>query len=328
MKSAMISALGDVPQCREVPDPPERAGWVRARVRAAAVKNIERMLVAGTHYGSRQLGLPAQVGLDAVVEMPDGRRCYVGATPPAGAMAEWLLVDPDQVIEIPVGVDDATAAAAPNAALSAWFALEYAGRIRPGQTVLVLGGTGVTGGLAVQLAKQHFGAGHVVAVGRDRSRLEQLRELGADQMLRLDDSKDPAALGEAVRSAHREHRIDLVLDYLWGVPAEQVLNALSNDDLAADFHRTRFVQIGETAGAIVQLPAAALRSAGVELVGQGAGSVPREAFQRIGNEILPALFAMLADGAIHVETRTRALSGVAAAWEEPAPSGVRTVLVP
>lgn len=326
MKAAVLDRLGGVPQYRDVPDPEAPDGGEVARVRAAAIKNIERMLVAGSHYGSGQLQLPAQVGMDAVVQLADGRRVYTGATPPAGAMAEYLPVPASQFIEVPTGVDDAVAAALPNAAISAWFALEYAGQIQPGQSVLVLGATGVTGGLAVQLAKYRFGASRVIAVGRDEDRLQSLTHQGADQVIRIGD--DLADLGAAVRAAHAERPFDLVLDYIWGPPAEQVLGALGNNDLAADFHRTRYVQIGEGAGATVALPAAVLRSAGVELVGQGAGSVPKEAFGRIMTEILPALFGLLADGVISVATCTRPLEDVAAAWTASAGSGVRTVLVP
>lgn len=60
-------------------------------------------------------------------------------------------------------VAEVRAAALPNAAVSAWFGLEQAGQIRPGASVLVVGATGVTGSLAVQLAKHRFAAGRVVA---------------------------------------------------------------------------------------------------------------------------------------------------------------------
>lgn len=328
MRAAVIDSLGEVPHSRDVPEPAPADGQVVARVRAAAIKNIERMLVAGTHYGSNRMKMPAGVGIDAIVELPDGRRAYAGTTPQAGAMAERLAVDPAQVAEIPDGVDDATAAALPNAAVSAWFALEYAGQIRSGQSVLILGGTGVTGGLAVQLAKHQFGADQVVAVGRDATRLERLRELGADHTVCLGEESAGASLEEATRRRHAERPFDLVLDYLWGKPAEQTLRAVANGDLAAGFHRTRFVQVGETAGPSIELPTSVLRSAGVELVGQGAGSVPREAYGRVGAEILPALFAMLAAGTVSLETVSRPLEQVSEAWTEVIPSGVRTVLIP
>lgn len=326
MKAAVIDALGHAPVCREVAEPTAPDGWIVGSVRAAAIKNIERMLAAGTHYGGANMVLPAQTGLDAVVELPDGRRVYTGATPPAGAIAERMIVNPAQVIEIPDSVDDATAAALPNAAISAWFALEYAGQMQSGKTVLVLGGTGVTGGLAVQLATRLFDAAHVIAVGRDEARLEQLRSRGADNVIRIDN--DAAGLADAVRALHAEHPIDLVLDYLWGAPAEQTLRALANDDLAATFHRTRFVQIGETAGPTLTLPASVLRSAGIELVGQGAGSVPREAFGRVLTEILPALFDMLSAGTLTLETRTMPLDQVESAWTQATASGERMVIIP
>ena len=324
MRAAVLAGLGDIPAYREVDEPEAGDGTVVADVRAVAVKNIERMLAAGTHYGSRRMELPAVLGMDAVVSLPDGRRVYAGATPPAGTMAERLVVNPQQVVEIPELVDDASAAALPNGAVSAWFALEFAGQVQAGQNVLVLGATGVTGGFAAQLARHRFGADHVVAVGRDEARLRQLADTAATATIRLGES----GIEEEVRRLHREHPFDLVLDYLWGEPAEQVLRALSGDDLAADVHRTRYVQVGEMAGPTIELPAAALRSAGIELVGQGGGSVPREAFARVGTEIVPAVFDMLRQGTLTLETVCRPLEQVADAWTEPVPSGARMVLRP
>jgi NADPH:quinone reductase-like Zn-dependent oxidoreductase len=326
MRAAVIEQFGQPPVCRQVPDPVPGDGLAVARVRAAAVKNIERMLAAGTHYASRGLSLPAPVGMDAVVELPDGRRAYAGATPPAGAMAEQLLVDPAMTVPIPDGVDDAVAAALPNAGVSAWLALEYTGRLRPGQTVLVLGATGVTGALAVQLAKHRFGAKHVVATGRNPDRLERLTRVGADETVSIADGT--GGLCSAIRAAHAEHPIDLALDYLWGKPAEQTLRALGGDNLAASFRRTRFVQIGEMASSDIALPAAVLRSTGIELVGQGGGSVPAEAFGRVASEIIPTLFDMATRDEVNIDTTTRPLTAVAEAWTESLPSGTRMVLVP
>lgn len=329
MKAAVVERLGEPPRYADVDDPVPSERMVVADVRAAAVKNIERALVAGSHYGSGQLALPGLVGLDAAVVLPDGRRVYAGATPPGGAMAERMLVDPDWTVELPDGVEDTVAAALPNAGVSAWFALEYAGQVRPGHSVLVLGGTGVTGSLAVQLAKRKFGADRVVAAGRSAERLARLAELGADDSIRIDQPNAPSdGIEGEVRQHHAERPFDLVLDYLWGRPAEQTLRALGGDDLGAGFHRTRYVQIGEMAGPTLELSAGTLRSAGIELLGQGGGSVPREAYGRVAAEILPALFAMLGDGSITVDTQVRPLSQVSDAWTAPARSGVRVVLQP
>lgn len=326
MKAAVIDQLGQVPLCREVPDPEPGEGQQVVRVRAAAIKNIERMLVAGTHYASTQLSLPAQIGVDAVAESADGRRVYTGAIPPGGGMAERMLIDPSMTVPVPDGVDDAAAAALPNTGVSAWLSLEYAGRLEKDRSVLILGATGVTGALATQLAKHKFAAGHVVAVGRDHERLDTLTGLGADETISIADGTD--RLEQAIRRAHAEHRFDLVLDYLWGGPAEQVLRALGGHELTATYHRTKFVQIGEMAGPELELPASVLRSAGVELIGQGAGSMPPEAFSRVPTEILPELFDMLTHRTITVDTATHPLEDVERVWGRPVPSGTRAVLIP
>ncbi|QVQ53747.1 zinc-binding alcohol dehydrogenase family protein [Spiractinospora alimapuensis] len=325
MKAAVVERLGQTPVCAEIPEPAPEGDLVVATLRAAAVKNVERMLAAGTHYGSGRMALPLTMGTDAVVETPDGRRLYTGAVPPGGTMAERVLVDPGNAVELPDGVDDAPAAALPNAGVSAMFALEHSGRVRHGQNILVLGATGVTGALAVRLAKRRFGAGTVTAVGRDAARLDWLTTVGADETITLG---DPPNLLRAVRRSHHERPFDLVLDYLWGEPAEQTLRALGGDDLAAGFHRTRFVQIGEMAGPTVTLPAGVLRGAGIELVGQGGGSVPREAFARLTRETLPELFSLLASGDLRLETVNRPLDQVSTAWAETPPSGTRLVLTP
>lgn len=325
MKAATIERFGQTPELTDVPDPVAGPGQRIAKVRAAAIKNIERMLAAGEHYGSSRAPMPMRVGLDAVVEV-DGELFYGAATAPQGAFAERITVDPSQLVPLP-SLDPAVAAAVPNAALSAWFGLELAGQIEPGANVLVLGATGVTGGLAVQLAKQRFNAGRVVACGRDQESLTRLRSRGADELVTIPD-RPGSDFQEGIREYHRQTPLDLVLDFLWGPPAQQVLQALANDGLDAEFHRTRYVQIGEMAGATIDLPASVLRSAGVELVGQGAGSVPKEAFTDVFTTVLPEIFDLVATGSLILDVVTRPLTEISAAWEEELPSGTRAVILP
>ena len=288
MKAAVIETLGRPPRYADFPDPQPADGAVVATVEAASLKNLDRGLVAGTHYGSASLPLPMVAGVDGVVRLDDGRLFYANARIPHGMMAERTLVDPTSSVELPAGIDPALAAAIPNPGLSAWFSLEYAAHFQPGQTVLILGATGVTGSVAVQLAKTHFGAGRVLAVGRNRERLDWLRTVGADDTIALD-----ADSAERLAAEHDSHPFDAVLDYLWGPPAEQVLAALGNSHLSTGYHPTRYVQVGAMAGPTIQLPAAILRSAGVHLLGVGLGSIPPEAQARVRTELLPALFAMV-----------------------------------
>jgi NADPH:quinone reductase-like Zn-dependent oxidoreductase len=324
MKAAVVAQWGQVPVYTDHPEPESRDGAAVATVEASALTNLTRGLMSGKHYASREIRLPAIAGFDGVARLDDGRRVYTGALAPYGMMAERTLVSPAGAIELPDHVDSVTAAAIPNPGMSAWMALEYGAATKPGDHVLVLGATGVTGSIAVQLAKSAFGAGRVVVAGRDTTRLDWLRTVGADDAIALE-SED---LGARVGALHAERPFDAVFDYLWGEPAEAVLAALAGTHPAAHFQATRFVQIGSMAGLTMALPAGILRSTGITLCGIGLGSVPAEVMVRARTEALPRLFDMVATGRLHLRTQARPLAEVSAAWTEAEPSGTRVVLVP
>jgi len=145
-----------------------------------------------------------------------------------------------------------------------------------GQSVLILGATGVAGRLATQIAKR-LGAKRVVAAGRN---LNGLKGLGADAEISLNQER------EALVDSFRKEPCDIVLDYLWGQPAEILLEAISQKGFQHSSSRIRFVQVGSSAGARISLPAEALRSSGLELIGSGFGSVPMERILQSVHEFL------------------------------------------
>src|SRR4029077_354035 len=82
------------------------------------------------------------------------------------------------------------------------------------------------------------------------------------------------ATGKALADAAAD--VDIVIDYLWGKPAEQAIMAL----LTARSDRSRqlnWIQIGATAGPTIELPSIALRSANLRLQGNGQGAVSTQA---------------------------------------------------
>jgi NADPH:quinone reductase-like Zn-dependent oxidoreductase len=202
------------------------------------------------------------------------------------------------------------------------MSLDYAAAVKPGDHVLVLGATGVTGAMAVQLAKSVFGAGAVVAVGRDTTRLDWLRTVGADDAIALGDDEPFARVSEL----HAQRPFDAVLDYLWGEPAERLLTALADSHPSAHYHATRFVQIGSMAGLTMNLPAGILRGTGIVMSGVGIGSVPPEVLARVRTEALPRLFDMVAAGDLRLRTQARPLADVERLWTAAEPSGTRVVL--
>lgn len=324
MKAAIVEEWGSAPVYRDYPEPQARDGAVVATVEASALTNLTRGLMSGNHYASKEIRLPAIPGVDGVARLDDGRRIYTGALAPYGMMAERALVSESGAVVLPDGVDSVIAAAVPNPGISAWMSLEHAAALKPGDHILVLGATGVTGSMAVQLAKSVFGAGRVVVAGRDASRLDWLRSVGADDAIAMGRED----LAERVRAMHADRPFDAVLDYVWGEPAEKVLTALSSSHPSAHYHLTRFVQIGSMAGPTMALPAGILRSTGIVLSGVGLGSVPPDVLMRLRSEALPRLFDMVASGGLQLRTLARPLAEVERAWTAAEPSGTRVVLTP
>jgi NADPH:quinone reductase-like Zn-dependent oxidoreductase len=322
MKAAVVHEWGQAPVYTDFQDPQARDGAVVASVEASALTNLSRGIVSGKHHASKEIALPAIPGVDGVARLEDGRRVYTGALAPYGMMAEQTLIDPRGALELPDDVDSVTAAAIPNPGVSAWMSLEFGAAIQPGHHVLVLGATGVTGSMAVQLAKSVFGAGKVVVAGRDTARLDWLRTVGADEAIALGEDEPFARVG----ALHAERPFDAVLDYLWGTPAERVLAALSDSHPAAHYHATRFVQIGSMAGLTMNVPAGILRGTGIVMSGVGIGSVPPEVLARVRTEALPRLFDMVAAGDLHLRTQARPLADVERVWTAAEPSGTRVVL--
>lgn len=324
MKAAVVHEWGQQPRYLDFPEPQPRDDAVVATVEASALTNLSRMVIMGKHYSSKEIQLPAIAGVDGVARLDDGSRVYTASLAPYGLMAERTLVNPSDAVPVPEHVDSVTAAAVPNPGMSAWMSLDYAAQTNPGDHVLILGATGVTGSIAVQLAKFVFGAGRVVVAGRNPERLEWLRTVGADDVIALGTDD----LTESVVAQHSARPFDAVIDYLWGTSAQQTLAALAAAHPSAHFHATRFIQVGSMTGASIQIEAATLRSTGITLQGVGIGSVPPEALQRARTEGLPRMFAMLDAGELQLTTVARPLADIENVWAAKEPSGTRVVITP
>jgi NADPH:quinone reductase-like Zn-dependent oxidoreductase len=321
MKAAVIYGKGEMPQYVDYPDPVvQNEDEILVSVKAVALKHVDKSRAKGTHYSAGGDKQEAKViGGDGVCLLPDGTRVYALGT--SGMMAEKAIVEKDRMVPLPAGLDDATAAALPNAVFGAAMALRFRAGIEPGDTVLVNGGTGFTGRVAVQLAK-HYGAGRVIATGRNPRSLEMLKLLGADETISLQQPEEQFV--EQVRQLHRDHPVNVIIDYLWGRTAEIILAALKGTGNFTP--RTRFVSVGSMTGDLIQLSAANLRSVDLQLSGSGLGSWTKSQVRVLFAEILPEMFSLAAAGKLRVDTVSVALADIEKLWEAEVPDGKRLVV--
>src|SRR5258708_3833703 len=320
MKAAVLNKAGDIPIYQDFPDPVPGQDEQLLFVKAASIKNLDKMRAKGTHY-DKYPSFPVVTGVDGVGVLEDGTRVYTGSR--KGMMAEKAIVAKQWAVPLPDGLDDVTAAALPNPAVSAWLSLEWKGQLQKGDAVLILGATGITGRLAIQLAK-HLGAGKVVAMGRNPAILDTLPGIGADAVLSLNQPYE--VIGSALEAEVRQQPFAMVLDYLWGEPAELVLGLLTGQDMTASASLTGSIHIGEMAGPSVRLNAAALRSSAIELSGQGGGSIPQDMLKKIPTVYLPEIFRLALEGKLRIETEAVDLKDIETAWSREDGLGKRIVL--
>ena len=320
MKAAVLKQLGELPVYGDFPDPiPQNADQLVLKVKAAALKNIDKLKTApGTYLSHREL--PTVVGMDGVGVLEDGTTVYAqGIT---GMMAEKALITKGRYTPLPKGIDPVLAAAIPNAVLGSAMALHIRAKLKAGDTVVINGATGVTGKVAVQVAK-HLGASRVIAIGRNASALEKLKALGADELIHL--SEDDKAFVHHLKEIEKQTPIDIVIDYLWGRPTELLIQALRVEGPNTNMHKIKLVTVGDMAGQNMTLNSAALRSADIEILGSGLGNLTPKDFTEFGTVILPKMFALAVEGKLTLETHQQPLANIHEAWHTPA-NGKRIVL--
>ncbi len=316
MHAAVLHELGAAPVYEAFEEPVAADGQVVVEVAVAGVNPVDVRRASGT-YMSGPPPLPSVVGMEGVGRIAgDGRRVYFDLpVPPFGSFAERALVFADAVTELPDHVDDDLAAALGIAGLAGWLPLAWRARLQPGETVLVLGATGVVGQIAVQAARL-LGAGRIVAAGRDPAMLERAAQLGADATVDLASAGSQEQLTAVFREAAGGD-VDVVHDPLWGVPAAAAIEALGVGG--------RLIQLGQSAGAEATLPSATIRGRLLDVRGYLNGFAPAD----VHREAYRTLLDHAAAGRIEVEVERIPLADVADAWERVQRSAHRKlVLVP
>ncbi|MFI5718909.1 NADP-dependent oxidoreductase [Nocardia sp. NPDC051750] len=224
MKIVTQQILGgpDVLHTAEAPRPEPGPGEVLIALGATSLNSVDRKLRDGTvtHFGAPPFTLGFDIsgrvvasGDDAV--HPVGSEVFGMAHTATGTYSEFVAAPARALALRPPGLDDLRAAALPTAGLTAWQALDLAA-VREGEHVLIHGGSGGVGHLAVQLAVLR--GARVTATARTTNS-DFLRHLGAGQVIDYTAIAFDEILSE----------VDVVLDFVGGDYGRRSVSVLAAD---------------------------------------------------------------------------------------------------
>ena len=299
MKAAVITSYDAPPTPAEFQTPTSGDGNVAVEVALAAVNPVDLLIASGKFYAA-QPPLPSVVGREGIARLEDGSLAYFDSpVPPFGSMGEQTLLPEESWHALPEGLAPGKALACGIAGLAAYLSLKIRANTQPGERVLILGAGGAVGQVGVVVAKK-LGASRVVAAARNPDSLTS----GSDATVSVLGSRDEVAA--RIREAFDGEGPDVVLDPVWGVPAEAASEAMAFGG--------RLVQLGRAAGDTATFESATVRGKCLQILGHtNFAHTPEEK-----GSALQEMFSWAASGELDVPFETLALNRVGEAWERQA----------
>ena len=319
MKAAVVHRPGESPRFDDFGEPVVTEGRELVELVASGIHPLVRSLAGGQHYGSSGV-YPLIPGVDAVARTADAVLIYTGyVEAPYGTLAERMAVPGGMRLPLPDGADPVAIAGGLNPGLSSWMPLQArmaeAGSLG---TIVILGATGTAGVLAVQNAGL-LGAVRVIGAGRSPAGCDRAAGGRRNRHAHRGQDKDAAALAAALNGDVPA----MVLDYVWGAPAQAMFAALAARP--ARGNQRHLLRRDRRAG----------RARGVRARGAAAQPPPAHLRQRSGIGFDPRDHGPAAG--LHADDRRRPgrgagrsfpLSEITGAWEASRDGGARTVIVP
>lgn len=265
MKTIIFKTFGtpEVLQMVERPAPTPKAGEVLINIHATALNYSDLLQRRGTYVmkteGENILGIECSGVIAALGEGVTGWQIgdKVCALLPGGGYAEQVAVNAGHVLPCPEGLSLLQAAALPEAACTLWSNLRDIGRLQPGDTVLIHGGAGGVGSLAIQWA-HHWGA-RVITTAGSPDKLQRCRELGAD--VTIDYRQEDFV--EVVQRVTDGRGVDVILDNMGADYLARNIDALAVDGrivmIGLQSGREAPIQLGKMMGKRAALHTTSLR---------------------------------------------------------------------
>jgi putative PIG3 family NAD(P)H quinone oxidoreductase len=209
------------------PVPKPQAGEVLVKVAAAGVNRPDVFQRQGNYPPPP--GASPILGLEiagTVVALGDGVRDpalgdRVCALVTGGGYAEYCAAPAPQCLPVPAGFSMVEAAGLPETFFTVWSNVFMRGRLQPGETILIHGGSSGIGTTAIQLA-HHFGARVIATAGSDE-KCDACRRLGADEAI----DYRTTDFVKRVKELTGGKGVELVLDMVGGDYLQRNLSALA-----------------------------------------------------------------------------------------------------
>lgn len=292
MRAVVVNEFGSIENASigQVMDPEPGPADLLVEIHATAANYVDILLIGGLHQsrpkrpyipGKGPAGIVRAVGTD-VKEFSPGDR-VLAMCEPGGGYAEMIALPASYCHPIPDSLSFVDAASMALIYDTAWFALRERGRYSPGETVLVLGGSGGVGLAAIQLAKA-LGA-KVLAGVSNPDKFDLAWEAGADSIIELNRPDLRNSLRDQVFAATDGKGADIVIDPLGDEFFDAALRTLA--------WCGRLVVIGFAAGGIPSLKVNYLLVKNIEVSGLQIGDYRKRAPEKMA-ACFKDLFALYA----------------------------------
>jgi putative PIG3 family NAD(P)H quinone oxidoreductase len=292
MRAVVVTEPGEpeVLEVRDVADPTPKAGEVLVRVAAAGINRADLLQRQGNYppppgappyLGMECSGIIAELG-ESVAGWQVGDE--VCALLGGGGYAELVAVPVGQLMPVPDGVSLVDAAALPEVTCTVWSMAFGAGRLQPGERLLVHGGTSGIGTMAIQLA--HERGAQVFATAGTPRKVAFCRELGADVAINYRDE----AFEERVRAETGGQGVDVVLDNMGALYLSRNLASLAVNG--------RLVVLGLQGGRTGEIDLGLLLAKRATVLAAGLRGRPMVEKAAIAAETVHAVWPMIESGAV------------------------------
>jgi NADPH:quinone reductase len=318
VKAVVVPRTGgaEVLSYRDVPDPEPAAGEILIRVSASALNFADILVREGSYHAGSPPPLVPGMDVSGTVEavgaadtgLEVGQR--VAATMGEGGYAEFAVAGAGLVWPLPEGIDFEAGAAFPTAGITAYNVLTLAGRLAPGETVLVHSAAGGVGTTIAQIARM-LGAGLVIGTVGTAAKVPVAQEAGCDEVL----VRDQDDFAERVNELTDGRGADLIADPAAGEMLERGIGCL------APFGR--LVAFGIASSVPARIPSNALHPTNRAVVGYSTGHYRRwrpEGLQPAARAVLD----LLAQGQIRLIVGAKFPLEQAAAAQQALESGSST----